>query len=126
MAAPGTPRLVGMVNDEREPFVNVTVAGPRRQVTLSCLVDTGFDGGVILPSRLVTALGLSPVRSITALLADGSTARLPAYEGEVDWLRGRRQVEVLGAATDTATVGASLFGEHRLTVDYPARFVEIV
>lgn len=46
--------LSGLVNDLRQPLVRVTVRGPQGQEeTVEAIVDTGFNGTLVLPHELV-------------------------------------------------------------------------
>ena len=49
---------------------------------LQALVDTGFDGGVVIPKDVLDP-ALTPVRYLPWSLADDSTVLLPAFLGDV-------------------------------------------
>lgn len=68
--------LVGSVNTRREAILPLTVRGPVGTATFDVLVDTGFDGSLLLPRAMAARLGLPVVSSTSGALADGTLVRL--------------------------------------------------
>jgi clan AA aspartic protease len=101
------------------------VRGPSAGATLDVLVDTGFDGSLLLPRDVAASLDLSTVTTTTGALADGTHIRLDIARAQVDWLAGPRTLFVYVADAPEALLGASLLSPHRLLVDYASRIVEI-
>jgi predicted aspartyl protease len=119
-------RLAGSVNVRGQALVEVQVSGPGGLETVTCAVDTGFTGELVLPAALVGRLGLRRAGTNVARLADDSPVRLSRHVGEVVSLAGRRRVRVYAAGSGTSLLGARLLTPHRLIIDYRARTVEIV
>jgi clan AA aspartic protease len=117
--------LTGTVNTRREPIISVTVRGPSSDATLEVLVDTGFDGSLLLPRDIAARLDLSTVTTTTGALADGTRVRLDIARAQVDWLAGPRAVFVYVADAPEVLLGASLLAPHRLLIDYASSVVEI-
>jgi clan AA aspartic protease len=103
--------ITGTVNGRREAIVNIEVhgTGGRRLVT-DAVIDTGFDGFLILPSSSIAALGLRRLGSKTAELGDGSICRLPVYNVRVMWNGAMRSGEV-SAAEIQPLVGMELMAD---------------
>ena len=59
------------------------------------VVDTGFVGELTLPEEAVRALGLRPVREISANLADDSAIVVTAHRATILWHGEERAIEVL-------------------------------
>ncbi len=118
-------RLAGSVTPRGDALVELRIAGPNGQTTLTCLIDTGFTGALALPERLAERLKLTRLGPMTARLADGSETALETYEADVYWLGDRRHVRALTLHGPTALIGVRLLRAHRLLIDYPARTVEI-
>ena len=94
--------ITGKVNKRREAIINIEVHGTdSRQATtpryLDAVIDTGFDGFLILPASSIAALGLRQLGSKTAELGDGSICRLPVYNVRVMWNGVMRDGEVSAA-----------------------------
>lgn len=121
----GPARLTGTVTSRGDALVDLTVIGPAGQVTVPVVVDTGFSGTLVLPATVVSQLGLRRLGANAATLADGSRIALIRYEGEIMWLSRRLRVLLYAATTPVALLGARLLFAHRLTINYPARTVEI-
>jgi clan AA aspartic protease len=122
----GAPRLTGTVSAQGDAVVDLLVAGPGGQTVVPCVVDTGFTGALMLPAPVVGRLQLPRVRSTRAFMADGSAVILDGYHAEVQWLGVRRRVQAYASSGPEALIGYRLLSAHRLTIDYPARTVEIV
>jgi clan AA aspartic protease len=119
--------ISGIVNSEREAIIQLTVRGPGgRAETIAVIVDTGFDGALTLPLRLVNALQLPLRRHTTAILGDGSRITHAVHTAMVLWDGVSRQVPV--AALDSRPlVGMRLLAGYRLTMQViPGGRVEIV
>jgi predicted aspartyl protease len=56
--------------------------GSHRELQIKALVDTGFDGGVVIPKDRLDP-SLTPVRYLPWSLADDSQVLLPAFLGDV-------------------------------------------
>ncbi len=111
--------MIGEVTRFREARVSLVLRGPANvAVSVEAVVDTGFDGELVVPREVIDKLGLRLRGVEQGTLADGSTASLPRYRARVEWDGQIRGVIVL--AGDGALVGMSLMHKHRLTIDVVA------
>ncbi len=46
-----------IINEKLHPVINGTLIGPSRKEVLSMIVDTGFEGHILIPSRLYKKFG---------------------------------------------------------------------
>jgi len=107
----------GAVDSSHEAVVELTVAGADpRSVRLPFVVDTGFSGGITLPSEIVADLELRPRGSGRAWLGDGSLAQFAIFEAFVDWEGTPRRVRVEVAET-MPLLGMELLRGHQLQID---------
>lgn len=67
--------LWGGITPNRIPLVEVEIAGEK----LWLLVDTGFNGHISLPQRIIKKLGLKKTGILEATLADGSVVPFDFY-----------------------------------------------
>ena len=73
--------IVGTVDARRQSIVPPVVRGmDGQQETVETLLDTGFNGELMLPAARVTALGLTPRSSRVMRLADGRSFPVPHSE----------------------------------------------
>lgn len=67
--------IQGSANEFREATVELLVQGNAgRSERLEFIVDTGFNGSLLMHSSVAAALELQPVAKGEAVLADGSTS----------------------------------------------------
>lgn len=105
----------GSVNARREPWLRVRTAAGQM---LDCLIDTGFDGALVLPrveaTRLnLTVLGKVPIIGVSRIRAIADIAEL-----DVEWLGEVHAVEVIISDGDDSLLGTELLDGSRLVVDY--------
>jgi len=108
--------ISGVVTDDRQAVIQLTVRGPAGQEQeIEAIIDTGFDGSLSLPSSIVVQLGLPWRQRGRALLADGSESVFDIYEATVDWDGESRRIAVDEAET-VPLIGMSLLEGYELTV----------
>jgi clan AA aspartic protease len=117
-------QIDGYFNVSDEPVIGIDVGS----LHIELLVDTGFNGSLIIPTQRCNQLG--PIlkfegpeefHSVTGemFLAD-------AYSMEIDWLGKRTRVAVATCReVDEAILGSYLLKDCRLTIDYGHRTVTI-
>ncbi|SRR6266545_3014836 len=109
--------ITGKVTAELEEIIELKVNGsgaPPRQV--EAVIDTGFNGYLTLPNRVVGLLNLPPAGNRSATLGDGSAVILDAFLATVSWHEHDRDVLVL-EAEGGAVVGMSLLRGSRLSME---------
>ena len=76
----------GNVNAFREPRVPVLVTGPTGvNRTINFLVDTGFNGELTLPPKLIATLGLGWLQAVDVRFADDRVTQENVYLADVEW-----------------------------------------
>lgn len=108
----------GYIDENGMPVVNVTVGGIRSQITISALVDTGFDGYVCLPVELAVSLGLELVTSIPVEMADGSIKDELVFCGTGSIGGAQREIEIFLTDSDEALIGLSWFAKGSLYINF--------
>jgi clan AA aspartic protease len=107
----------GLVNRDREAIVVVAVQGPLGdRISIDGLVDTGFDGWISLPSRIITLLKLPWRRRGRAELADGSEHVFDIHEATVEWDGQLRRVPV-DAVESIPMLGMALLHNQELRIE---------
>jgi len=108
--------ISGVVTDDRQAIIHLTVRGPAGQEQeIDAIIDTGFDGSLSLPSSTVIRLGLPWRRRGRALLADGSESVFDIYEATADWDGETRRIAVDEAET-VPLIGMALLEGYELIV----------
>ncbi|MGI9175845.1 MAG: clan AA aspartic protease [Rhodothermales bacterium] len=83
---------------------------------MGAVVDTGYDGSLTLPAKLIAALALEWQRRGRALLADGSESIFEIYDAEVEW-DGEWKPVTVDAAETTPLIGMRLLRGYELRVE---------
>jgi clan AA aspartic protease len=86
-------------------------------VEVEAVIDTGFTDYLMIPVDTVTLLGLSQVDFVELVLADGSVARLAAYEVTVEWNDEERLIPTY-AVEGNALIGVELLLGSLMTIEF--------
>ena len=109
--------IEGMVNAAYEPIVKFTVQGPLGQSReIEAVVDTGYNGHLMLTPELVSELGLPFVTASRAFLADGSEAIFDVYGVTMLWDGHTRYIDAY-MSDATPLVGMRLLLGHNLNIE---------
>jgi clan AA aspartic protease len=112
------PPESGRVAGSREALVPVRFASG---AAAECVVDTGFDGALMLPRPLVESLHLDIVGRLVFRSAGGTLTEADVALAEVEWLGEGRLYEVIVGAGEDSLLGTEMLEGARLTIDYAAR-----
>ncbi|MDE0001892.1 MAG: hypothetical protein OXQ29_04280 [Rhodospirillaceae bacterium] len=109
--------MTGRITPDREAVLDLVVAGSgRKQATLEAVIDTGFNGYLVLSSGLAHRLELQLVGNRRATLGDGHSILLEAYLGTAIW-HGRERAILVLQAEGGQLIGMSLLFGSRVTLD---------
>lgn len=107
----------GMVNEDIEPRVNLTVLGPNNRIyDGEFIIDTGYSGEIILPLDIARELNLVQGDDISVTLGDGTTDNYSTYTARIEWHGLRRNVSVTSVGSE-ALVGMRLLRDSNFSVD---------
>ena len=106
----------GKTNSNLEVTVVVGFQDPQGGFqSFECVLDTGYDGEMALPTEAIQRLGLTPLGNRIITQADGQPVRMPAYKGVVSW--HGQPVEVVVIQTDEeAIIGTQLLEHSTVTI----------
>ncbi len=94
-------------------------------VAIECVVDTGFDGGLMLPRSFVSQIQIPIVGELRFEMVGGATMSAEVGLTDIDWLGRLRLVEVIVSAGDDALIGTELLIATTLTIDYESSTLAI-
>ena len=107
----------GTVTEDREIVVQLKVLATNQSaVSIQAVVDTGFNGFLMLPIDVLSALGALSAGTRRAELGDGNLVELDVYVVRVKWHDEDRDVLALQAEA-TPLVGMSLLWGSRVGFD---------
>jgi len=109
--------ISGLFTAAREAVVCLPIRGPKgEEHEIEAVIDTGFNGSLILPPAFIAKLGLTWRQRGKAVLADGRTGLFDIFEAIVIWDGKLRRVAVDAIDADPL-VGMSLIYGHDLTIE---------
>jgi len=119
--------MTGIVDDYGRAIVPITVRDPTTQriLRIDAWIDTGFTSSLILLPTHIQQLTPPRIGSVRIQVADGSIASVETYLCDVEWDGDFKQCEVLLADGKFAMIGVGLLEDMQLTIDYPARTVNL-
>jgi clan AA aspartic protease len=91
--------------------------GEQPELTISFVVDTGFNDCLTLPPAAVAAMNLPLYSSTVARLADGSRSSIPIYLAKIKWDGQEEFVTVLATGVKPL-LGTALLQGFRLTAEF--------
>ena len=109
--------MVGIVNAVLEATLIFQIRGPAGQITITTVIDTGYNGALSLPLMLVIALGLTPRAPRFVTLGDGSQRMLSFYDAEVEWDGQWQAITVLCVEGDPL-IGTALLSGFKMDTDF--------
>lgn len=112
----------GSVTAQLEAWLRIRTASGE---STECLIDTGFNGSLMLPREMVSRLGLQVLGRVSVIAAGGIKSIADIAELEIEWLGERHWTEVLVSAGEDALLGTEMLEGTRLTIDYAAHTVTI-
>lgn len=110
--------LSGYIDERNQLWVSMTVVGLTDQQTIPVLVDTGFDGELLLPLRIAVPLGLRLSGVERFEFGDGSISRQMLFSAFISWGTTMRLVTVIVTDSETALLGGGLLHGYVMLVDF--------
>ena len=108
--------MTGRVNWRIEATVQVGVQDETGILCyFECVLDTGYDGDIALPSAMIRRLGLVSVGYQDSALANSDIVPLPVYRGIASWHGRLVAVEVVETPRESV-IGMALLENSTLTI----------
>ena len=116
----------GRVNADREAVIRLRARGlSGAAAEIDFLLDSGFDGTVILPEQTAQQLGFVHLGRDTAVLADGTLQTYEMYLGQLLW-HGVFQDTVFLCIGSEPMIGMGLLHGNELRIEVkPSGMVEV-
>jgi predicted aspartyl protease len=122
----------GRIDHRGRPVLRLeTPAG----VSFLALVDTGFNGQLLLSDQDARALGFQvDATAVTASLAGDIIEKMNSGRGIINWMGSQRRIELIVGSQrpalrrdddPIALIGSELLTPHLVFIDYQAKTVEI-
>lgn len=103
------------------PFATININNSE----IEALVDTGFNGALLLPSETINSLGLKRIGWVDYAMADGSIVQTGIFTAKTRWLEREQDVAIVSTESDFALIGMELLADARTLLDPVNRIIDI-
>jgi clan AA aspartic protease len=105
--------MTGTLTSDGEPVLQLTIEGPAGTQEIEALVDTGFNGGLMLSTESIAGRGLPEKTVMEVTLADGRVRDVQTYVGTVSFSGASKRISVAESPT-TPLLGTDLLWDFSL------------
>ena len=105
----------GRITHIREAVLPVRLA---ENLTVDCIVDTGFSGALMLPRDIVSGLSIPLLGRETFELVSGQFFTANLALAQIDWLGQKRPLRIVISEGSDALIGTEMLDGNRLVIDY--------
>lgn len=95
-------------------------------VKFELLLDTGFNGYLMLPRDMINKLNLEEIGLTDYSTASGEEKETKVYRGKLEFLEEEIEVPVLATDAKFSLAGMDLFRDCRIIIDRAKEKVEVV
>ena len=119
--------MKGIVDDELRALIEVCIGNKRggAKSIVRVWVDTAFNGGLVLPRKVIDELELQEYSSTPAILADGQQVELPTFTCFLEWFESEYRTQIIANDGAHPLLGTMLLNGHDLSVSYKRKTVEL-
>ncbi|MBI3027106.1 hypothetical protein HYY70_03255 [Candidatus Woesearchaeota archaeon] len=103
------------------PVIDLSIEGRR----IGTLLDTGFNGHIMLPLPIIRELALDKIGISDYLTASGDGKITEVYKGKIIFLNEKIEVPILSTDADFSLAGMELFHECKIIIERNKDFVEV-
>jgi len=112
----------GFVNKNLEAVVQIRLSN---EAAVECVLDTGFNGSLLLPRKFVEDNSMLFVGHEEVDLVEGISAEIDTALAEVKWLGDEFSIRIFVSETNEALIGAEMLVDTILEIDYINSTVKI-
>jgi clan AA aspartic protease len=117
-------RIKGTINDRLAPIIKIDIEESKEQV--ETILDTGFNGELMLPEKIIESLNLEWCGKEDYLVASGEMITTDVYKGHLNWFGKRCAVEVMGTSAKQGLLGMQLLSSCIISINVPEKELFIV
>lgn len=112
----------GVVNNYLEAVLQIRLTNG---ATIECVLDTGFNGWLLLPREFVEANSMLFVGREEVVMVEKISTEIDTASAEVNWLGSNSSFHVFVSETDEALLGVEMLVDSVLEINYKNRSVKI-
>lgn len=103
------------------PVIELLIEGRK----IETLLDTGFNGHIMIPYSIIDELGLDQIGISDYLTASGENKTTRVYKANALLLDNKIEVPILGTDVEFCLDGMEMFGDCRVIIDRKKGLVEV-
>lgn len=104
------------------PIIELSIEGRK----IETLLDTGFNGHIMLPESVIRELALDQIGVSDYLTASGDNKLTKVYKGKLIFLNEKIEVPILSTGADFSLAGMELFNDCKIVIERSIDIVEVV
>ncbi len=112
----------GFVTENLETVMPIRLANG---AVIDCVLDTGFNGSLLLPRSFVEEHKMELVGREPITMVEKYKTEIDAVAGEIDWLGRRFFARILVSENDECLIGTQMLVDSKLEIDYKDLTVKI-
>jgi clan AA aspartic protease len=117
--------MIGIIEKGIHPRLKITLATANEQVDLEALVDSGFDGQLVLHYDTADQYQLELIKLAEVTYANGQKVRELVCLGKVLWHNQLRRVQIVLSDDEEPAIGARLLKGSIVTMDFVKNTIAI-
>lgn len=107
----------GKINDQAEALLSLKILGTNGFIEVETVIDTGFDGDLVLPPEVIENLHLPFIFRADIRLVGETTKATDFFHGQIEWFGTIRKIDII--ADEAFLIGTNLLREAKILIDYP-------
>ena len=116
--------MKGFFSDDK-PKIELTVIGLDNKIKVPALIDTGFDGALMLSLPAALQIGLRLSNMVQVELADGSIKKEFVFEAKAVLDGEIIPVNILLTSSDENLIGTTLLQNRSLMIDFKSQVITL-
>jgi len=93
--------------------------------TIECVLDTGFNGSLLLPREFVEINAMLFVGREKVMMVEEISTEIDTAIAEVNWLDEEFSIRIFISETNESLIGTQMLSDTLLEIDYKNRTVKI-
>jgi clan AA aspartic protease len=108
-----------------KPKLEMTIIGLDGKIKVPALIDTGFDGALMLSLPVALQIGLRLSNMVRVELADGSIKKEFVFEAKVILDSETIPIDVLLTSSEENLIGTALLQNQSLMIDFKSQRITL-
>ncbi|HEY5123039.1 MAG TPA: hypothetical protein VIK14_04820 [Ignavibacteria bacterium] len=118
-------KIPGSIDDQNQLWTRMTIVGTKSFDEIDCIIDTGFNGELVLPINIAVPLGLELSAYTEYTLGDGSKVPTYLFSGKIHWGTVKKDVTICVFRSGDPLLGGGLLNNYVLIANFKSKILSI-